>query len=85
MRDKFGWDDDRLDRFLPKFWKAGHLVIPRLRLRAVRDDPNDDRILECALAAGADAVVSGDRHLLTLNRYEGIVIVSPREFLRLIV
>jgi predicted nucleic acid-binding protein len=54
-------------------------------LRAVRDDPNDDRILECALAAGADAVVSGDRHLLTLNRYEGIVIVSPREFLRLIV
>jgi predicted nucleic acid-binding protein len=40
-------------------------------------------ILECALAAEADYIVSGDkRHLLPLRQFRGIPIVSPPDFLR---
>jgi predicted nucleic acid-binding protein len=46
-------------------------------------DPNDDMVLECAVAAGAQCVVSGDKDLLVLNPYNGIRIVSPAEFLAL--
>jgi putative PIN family toxin of toxin-antitoxin system len=44
-------------------------------------DPDDDHVLACALAAQADLIVSGDRHLLTLKTYQGIPIVSPAEAL----
>jgi len=53
---------------------------PPLPERASRD-PDDDKFLACALAAGADCVVSGDRDLLDLSAYEGIVVLSPRDFL----
>jgi putative PIN family toxin of toxin-antitoxin system len=47
----------------------------------VVDDPADDRVLECAVAAGADVVVSGDAHLLNLGTCHGIRIVRASEYL----
>ena len=55
------------------------VTLPPLPERASRD-PDDDKFLACALAAGADCVVSGDRDLLDLSAYEGIVVLSPRDF-----
>ncbi len=52
-------------------------------LKEIEADPDDDKVLECAVVAGANYIVSGDRrHLLPLGRYQGIRIVSPAEFLR---
>jgi uncharacterized protein len=48
----------------------------------VKRDPDDDKILACAIAAQADWIVSGDDHLLSLKRYKGIPIVTPRQFSR---
>ncbi|TAK82877.1 MAG: putative toxin-antitoxin system toxin component, PIN family [Betaproteobacteria bacterium] len=48
----------------------------------VVQDPDDDVVLACALAAQADAIVSGDHRLLNLKTYHGIDIVSPTEALR---
>lgn len=59
-------------------------VTPRERLAVVRQDPSDDRFLECALAGRAHALVSGDRHLLSLRAFRGIPIVTPRAFLETI-
>lgn len=42
-------------------------------------DPDDDRVLACALAAEADLIVSGDPDLLNLKQFHGIPIVAPRE------
>jgi putative PIN family toxin of toxin-antitoxin system len=84
LRDKFGWDEERLRRYLPVLWGLGEQVTPRRRVNAVKEDPDDNRILECALAAGADVIVSGDHHLLGLIAYEGIVIRTPREFLTIL-
>ena len=45
------------------------------------EDPDDDQVLACAIAANADTIVSGDNHLLSLKNYEGIEIVRPAELI----
>ena len=57
------------------------LVAPTRRLAVVAADPDDDRILECAVAAGAQVIVSGDKDLLRLGKFEGIEIVTVAAFL----
>jgi putative PIN family toxin of toxin-antitoxin system len=57
------------------------LVFPTRKIAAVKADPHDNLILECAVKAGADYLVSGDNHLLELKRFEGIPILSPAQFL----
>jgi len=49
--------------------------------RVIRQDPSDDEFLACALAGQAEAIVSGDHHLLELKRYREILILDVRTFL----
>jgi uncharacterized protein len=51
-----------------------------LRLHIVNEDAEDDKVVECALAAGADIIVSGDKHLLKLGMFKKIRILTPKEF-----
>lgn len=44
-------------------------------------DPNDDMILDAALASGAKWIITGDRHLLALDGFAGIHILTPQQFL----
>ncbi len=60
-----------------------NLVEPEERIDAVLEDPADNRVLECAVASGAGVIVSGDSHLLTLQSFGRVKILSPDEFLRL--
>lgn len=63
--------------------EAATLVFPMEQATGATPDPHDEMILECALAAEADVIVSGDKkHLLSLRRYRGIPILSPSDFLR---
>lgn len=48
---------------------------------AIPDDPQDEIVLACAVEGQADLIVSGDHHLLNLGEYQGILIVTAREFL----
>lgn len=57
-------------------------VVPAMRVHVIPDDPTDHRFLECAVAGHADAIISGDRHLLRLKRFHEIPILSPSAFLR---
>ena len=54
---------------------------PVEKISRIKADPTDDRILECALAASAAAIVSGDSHLLALGIFRGIPILTPAECL----
>ena len=56
-------------------------VTPRERIREIVADPDDNRFLECAMAAEAEIIVSGDRHLLGLGEFRGILIVDPAALL----
>ncbi len=55
-------------------------VKPRIKVNIVKEDPEDNKILECALAAGANFIVSGDKHLQELGKYKKTKILTPREF-----
>jgi putative PIN family toxin of toxin-antitoxin system len=57
------------------------LIEPGEEIRAVKDDPMDNRVLECAVAAKADLIVSGDHHLLDLKSCRGIRILGVSEAL----
>ena len=57
------------------------LVVPLRRIEAIRADPCDNMVLECAVPAGADCIVTGDAHLLELKEFETIRIVTPAQFL----
>jgi putative PIN family toxin of toxin-antitoxin system len=43
-------------------------------------DPDDDKFIHCALAAGAPYIISGDRHLLDVSGHGGVQVIRPREF-----
>lgn len=61
------------------------LVFPTDRATGATPDPDDEMILECALAGEADCIVTGDKkHLQALKEFREIQIVSPAEFLRLL-
>ena len=60
------------------------LVTITSTLKVVTADPDDDKVLECAVAGGATHIVTGDRHLLSLDSYQGIPIVSATVFLELV-
>jgi putative PIN family toxin of toxin-antitoxin system len=78
---KFRWSPTRVREARAAIAHFTMLVQPEESLSVVRDDEADNRILECALAARADAVVTGDHHLLRLKRFRGVRITTPREFL----
>jgi putative PIN family toxin of toxin-antitoxin system len=77
---KFARDADELAHTALFLSELAHVAKPRRKLAVVRDDP-DNRIIECAVAGRADAIVTGDRELLALREYQGIRIVSLSEFL----
>ena len=55
-------------------------VEPKVELHIVNEDEEDNKILECALAARADIIVSGDKHLLNLGKFKKTRILTPKEF-----
>ena len=57
------------------------IFAPVEKISLLEEDPADNRILECALAAGADVIVSGDKHLLALKTFRDMPILSPAECL----
>lgn len=50
-------------------------------LNVIIDDPDDNKILECAVSADVDFIISGDKHLLGLKKYLNIEILTPESFL----
>ena len=58
------------------------IVDPKEEIQSIAEDPQDNRILACAVEAGSDYIITGDKHLLELGRFRNIKIVPPDEFLR---
>lgn len=61
--------------------EAREIVRDAARLDVIKKDPSDNRILECAVAAGSDYIISGDKDLARLGQYGSIFILSVSEFL----
>ena len=82
QRPKFGLSSEQALALVEELHDLCQIVTPTGRARAVLADPDDDMVLECAAAAGADLIVSGDSHLLELGQWRNIPILSPAEFVK---
>lgn len=76
---KFARAPEELARIAVFLASLAEMVRPDRRIRVLADEP-DNRILECASAADADVIVTGDRAMLALRSREGIAILSLRDF-----
>jgi uncharacterized protein len=83
MRDKFHATSEDLQEAEEIISGCTERVVPALKLDVIKEDPDDNRILECAVAAGSDYLVTGDNDLLRLGEYGGIKIVKVSDFLQL--
>lgn len=80
LAQKFSKGPEELARTAVFLSELAELVVPRKKL-AVLDDEPDNRILECAVTGHADMIVTGDRAMLDLKKYQEIRILSLRQFL----
>lgn len=81
LEEKFGWDRVQVEARVPPLFNWGIQVHPGVTVSVIKDDPDDDGILECAIEADAHVIISGDRHLLKLGSFQTISIQTPRQFL----
>ena len=82
LREKFLWSEPMLQREIRQLSRFTVRVHPTQIIDAVPDDPDDNKVLECAVAAGSRYIVSGDNALLRLGQYAGIPIVRVADFMR---
>ncbi len=78
---KFYWSARNVREASTAIQQFTRLVHPREAIHCITEDEPDNRILECAVEADADCVITGDQHLRQLKMFRGISIVSSREFI----
>ncbi len=83
LQNKFDWSEDKARALVQAISHVATVVTNGPRLHVVRDEP-DNRILECAVKAHGDFIVTGDRQLLALGQYEGVKILRLADFLTLL-
>lgn len=83
-RGKFGIVDQKIEQDKRVIVHGATIVKPRFIPNAVPNDADDNHIVACALEGNAAVIVSGDKDLLRLGEYDGIAIVRPVDFLRMI-
>jgi len=69
------------EEVVEQFAALAQVVEVSVSVTVITADPDDNNVLSCALAAQADYIVSGDRHLLDLASYEGVEILDAAQFL----
>ena len=83
-RPKFKTSEEEINRIILALGRVAQVVSVKSRFQVVREDPKDDMILETAYDGSADVIVSGDSHLLALQNFRGIKILTVQSMLELI-
>ena len=71
-------------RVIQMFHKLAVVVEHKVSVNVIQEDPDDNLFIECALAGGAEYIISGDPHLLNQKQYYGVQIFTPRQFIALL-
>ncbi len=83
-REKFGITTEAVNQFISILIHQTTVVPITSNLKIVLDDPDDDIVLNTAISAKADYIVSGDKHLLKIGNYKEIQIISVNEFTKIL-
>jgi putative PIN family toxin of toxin-antitoxin system len=80
---KFKWPPEDIAEARKWITGIARTAMPAVQFEVIKEDPADNRILECAVSAGSDYIVSGDNDLLRLGQYDSIGILNVSDFLAL--
>lgn len=78
LSEKFKVDKEKIGSFIQLVDNSTHFTKPTKKLDVIRLDPNDNMILECAVEAEANLIVTMDKHLLKLKSYGETGIIHPK-------
>lgn len=82
LQNKFRWSGAEVTEVIEGISRFIRVISPRIKVDLIKSDPPDNRILEAALEAKVDYIVSGDKkHLLSLTKFQNIHILSAKQFL----
>jgi hypothetical protein len=78
-------DEAEIEELLALFSRGFNLLFTTKtpNIKIVKNDPDDDKFIECASALKADAVITGDKEVLDVKEYMGIRILTPQQFLKI--
>ena len=71
----------KFQREIQKIFREENKVEPRFRIKEIKEDPEDNKFLECAYFGKAEVIISSDRHLLSLGEFQGTPIYTPKTFI----
>lgn len=81
---RHGKSPEYIAGFIKKLRAISVMTHAALKIDVIKDDPSDNKYLECAVEGRADYIISGDKHLKDLNIFRGIRIVTPADFLMIV-
>jgi hypothetical protein len=81
---KFQYPPQLTHTILSEIESMSYLIQPTAKIHRITKDPDDNKFIECAVAADADFIISGDIYLLELGTYKGIQIITPANFLSIL-
>jgi len=73
----------KFQKGVKEIFKEENKIEPRFKIKEIKEDPDDNKFLECAYFGEAKTIISNDRHLLSLGNFQGIPIHTPKTFVEL--
>ena len=83
-RPKFGFSEEQISCVFKNILGICTIVAPSASISIIKEDPADNKILECADTGKVDYIISGDNHLLDLKSYNGIKIARTSDILKIL-
>ncbi len=76
-------EEDELEELLSLFSRGFNIVFTTKtpKIKIIKNDPDDDKFIECAVALKAQSIITGDKEVLAIKEYMGIRILTPQKFL----
>ncbi len=76
----FKYSKDEISNIALKISCFVEVIEPKQKVEVVKEDPDDDKVIECAIESGSEYILTYDKHLLKLKEFRGIKIITPDEF-----
>ena len=84
VHSHFHFQPEEIEQWIDFFRSFMNIILPTTRHHLVRDDPDDNKIVDCALACHAGYIVSYDKDLLRLKKVHTTLIITPEGLLRVL-
>ena len=75
----FKYNKNEAKNIIEKILLFASLIEPKQKVEIIEEDPDDNKVIECAVESSSDYIITYDRHLLKLKEYGGIKIVKPEQ------